>query len=569
MGTYAGYKNTTGDGNSFMGYQAGQANTTGGNNSFVGYRVGYLNTTGSRNSFLGYQAGQANTTGNYNSFLGFRTGYLNTTGSNNVFLGSYAGHLNTTGIQNSFVGNQAGYSNTTGSQNSFLGTYAGYYNQTGSANAIFGNFAGGYDAEGVNSFSSSTIMGYQAGYGLTTGSDNILLGFQAGNSITTGHDNIIIGYDEDAPTATTNNHLNIGGIIYGDLSTGNVGIGTMNPDQKLTVSGNISQTGIIISSGTEDNYFAGNVGIGTTVPEGILHIAQAPGAAGSNFYIDNYSTTPAAKPTTMYRRSHNGTLGVKTVTESGDHLGMFSFQGVNSSSAFGYGAVILAEQDGAAGVTYIPTSLKFYTFSGSATNNPQLVLASTGKVGIGTTSPGSKLEIQIGEDLQDGITISDPDTTVAFLGDRNSTADNGMLKLWDEAGTARVEINAHPTAASYINAGNVGIGTTNPKQALEVSGLVRVGRYATASLPTCDADALGSFAFDTTEDKPYVCAAYDGGTWKPLDSDYDKDGIVDWNDQDDTDANLKTANLIPKNIKEGVEIFGVTGTLVEVFTIMD
>jgi len=41
------------------------------------------------------------------------------------------------------------------------------------------------------------------------------LGYQAGNLITTGNYNIIIGYDIDPPAATTNNYVNIGGIIKG------------------------------------------------------------------------------------------------------------------------------------------------------------------------------------------------------------------------------------------------------------------------------------------------------------------------------------------------------------------
>ncbi|MCB4792828.1 MAG: hypothetical protein LHV68_13245 [Elusimicrobia bacterium] len=38
----------------------------------------------------------------------------------------------------------------------------------------------------------------------------------------------------------------------------------------MNVIGNISQTGIIISSGTGNNYFAGNLGIGTTNPNAKL-----------------------------------------------------------------------------------------------------------------------------------------------------------------------------------------------------------------------------------------------------------------------------------------------------------
>jgi len=60
-----------------------------------------------------------------------------------------------------------------------------------------------------------------------------------------------------ASTSTVTPHLYVS-------TTGRVGIGTGTPDQNLTVAGNISQTGVVISSGTGNSYFAGNIGIGTT-----------------------------------------------------------------------------------------------------------------------------------------------------------------------------------------------------------------------------------------------------------------------------------------------------------------
>ncbi|OGS07845.1 MAG: hypothetical protein A2270_01750, partial [Elusimicrobia bacterium RIFOXYA12_FULL_51_18] len=235
LGAYAGYFNTEGGNNTFLGYAAGYYNTTGNSNSFLGYAAGYNNTTGLDNSFLGYQTGYNNTTGNFNTFLGYAAGQYNTTGSDNSFLGYQSGYSNTTGLNNSFLGHQAGYSNVTGNNNSYLGYYAGNYNQTGSANTIFGNEAG----KGLSgqSFSSSTLIGYHAGFALTTGGDNILLGFNAGYNITSGTGNIIIGYNRAAPAADTNNFLNMGGLIYGDLAAGKVGIGTTAPQATLDVNG--------------------------------------------------------------------------------------------------------------------------------------------------------------------------------------------------------------------------------------------------------------------------------------------------------------------------------------------
>jgi len=54
----------------------------------------------------------------------------------------------------------------------------------------------------------------------------------------------------------------------------NVGIGIESPDQKLNVIGNISNTGVIISSGLANNYFAGNIGIGISNPLAKLHVVS-------------------------------------------------------------------------------------------------------------------------------------------------------------------------------------------------------------------------------------------------------------------------------------------------------
>jgi len=74
-------------------------------------------------------------------------------------------------------------------------------------------------------------------------------------------------------------------------------------------------------------------------------------------------------------------------------------------------------------------------------------------------------------------------------------------------------------------------------------GSVRLENYATSSLPACSNAILGTLIYDITEKRPYVCAlnASNSPVWKPLDSDYDKDGITDAVDYIDTDPNDATA----------------------------
>jgi len=73
---------------------------------------------------------------------------------------------------------------------------------------------------------------------------NIGVGYAAGDNITTGSNNLIIGYNVDAPSATADNQLNIGNAIYGNLSTGNVGIGVTTPSTPLHVKVSNTETTI-------------------------------------------------------------------------------------------------------------------------------------------------------------------------------------------------------------------------------------------------------------------------------------------------------------------------------------
>ncbi|MBL7854169.1 MAG: hypothetical protein JNL17_07215 [Cyclobacteriaceae bacterium] len=196
-----------GQGNTIHGLGAGNAGIA---NTSVGEYAGDV-VTGAYNAFFGHNAGMANTSGNYNVFLGAVAGRQSTTGSNNTFVGSFAGRFHTNGFNNSGFGSQAGYSVTSGAYNAFIGTNAGYNLITGSNNV----FVGG-----------------EAGYN-STGSSNVFLGFRAGYN-ETGSNKL---YIDNSNTTTP--------LIFGDFATdklvinGNVGIGSQNPSEKLTVNGTI------------------------------------------------------------------------------------------------------------------------------------------------------------------------------------------------------------------------------------------------------------------------------------------------------------------------------------------
>ena len=90
----------------------------------------------------------------------------------------------------------------------------------------------------------------------------------------------------------------------------------------------------------------------------------------------------------------------------------------------------------------------------------------TGKVGIGTTNPTSKLTL-FGGDLE--VREDDNGNTAAKISAGNVA---GTMTLYHN-GTETIKLSGNPSTKSYFNAGNVGIGTSTPDKKLSVIGTVR------------------------------------------------------------------------------------------------
>ena len=89
---YFGYvagAGATGQHNSMFGSEAGDAATGGDDNAFFGFGSGHRNNA-NHNAFLGSFAGTANSTGAENTFVGFQAGKTNQAGAANTLLGSSA-----------------------------------------------------------------------------------------------------------------------------------------------------------------------------------------------------------------------------------------------------------------------------------------------------------------------------------------------------------------------------------------------------------------------------------------------------------------------------------------------
>jgi len=314
IGYQAGRANLSGEHNTFLGYNAGLSNSSGSNNLFIGYESGKLNSTGHDNIFLGKNSG-LNSNGNYNILIGLEAG-LNATGDDNVFVGVYAGRSLTSGLHNVLIGSSAGYNHTTqdynvmigtnagyhlndpgwaasfntfvginsgykiasGKENVFIGTNSGYWIENGTGNTIVGIDAGNSGGSDHNlgyNASSNTIMGDKAGYNILDGDNNVMIGYNSGHNLASGSGNVFLG-NQAGSLETGSNKLYIGNssyfihgqpvgpdnpgppLIYGDFSTGNIGLGTTTIPKRLNVSGDADVSGIL-TAGSVNASITGNV----------------------------------------------------------------------------------------------------------------------------------------------------------------------------------------------------------------------------------------------------------------------------------------------------------------------
>lgn len=146
-------------------------------------------------------------------------------------------------------------------------------------------------------------------------------------------------------------------------------------------------------SGNQKSAFTagGNLGIGMTAPTGLLHVQAA--AAGAQTFLDDYSDNQNQTATIQYRKSHSATKA-NVATVDGEQIGAFNFWG-SSDSAFTHGAYLGVYQQGAAS-TYTPANMQFKTSNGTSDWATKMILDKDGNVGIGTTAPSQKLEVNGG-----------------------------------------------------------------------------------------------------------------------------------------------------------------------------
>lgn len=228
-------------------------------NTFVGHDAGYQNSSGKVNVYIGSKAGFGNgatydNIGSYNVFVGDSTGFTNRA-SGNVFIGSKAGYSNLTQQFNTYLGSQAGYSAVADS-NTFVGYQSGYTTTTGKGNTFFGTASG----RGNSTGSHNTFVGNGAGPASSNVDDNVYIGCNTGQR-DSGTRNTLVGTGADVMAQNLQNATAIGAgarvavsnaLVLGNNA--NVGIGTSAPATRLHVSsGQINQSGVRLADLTANS----------------------------------------------------------------------------------------------------------------------------------------------------------------------------------------------------------------------------------------------------------------------------------------------------------------------------
>jgi hypothetical protein len=225
--------------------------------------------------------------------------------------------------------------------------------------------------------------------------------------------------------------------------SGNVGIGTASPLQKLDILTDTGGYGIGLRDSTRD----------------LFQVLKQTNGCSMNMYESGTSMVKLHTNGTSWLNGGNVGIGTNSPGRALEvYTGNGSTPGLRLRRGSGAAYTDLRHAD-------TPDGLAIHTSDGNATTLEVMRVcgANGGRVGIGTDNPSYKLDVLTDTD-SDGITLKSSTNGLGYITKSGNGCNFGM----NESGVRKVYIRTN--ADSYFNGGNVGIGTTSPNDRLHVVG---------------------------------------------------------------------------------------------------
>lgn len=448
-------KNNTANDNAAFGSHSLHHNTTGTNTAFGSFSM-YINNTGTGNTAVGAYS-LINATSNGNVAVGDSALGENTSGGNNIGIGYHAGggyqeslagggsgYVNTTGSNNMFIGYQTGLGSTTQRTNA---TAIGYNAKVNASNAIV---LGGTGADAVNvgigttapsaklDVKSAQTFGTIVSVGapsavtlvatLTGQSINMSTNYTATNQSVTGQTVTMPAVTNTGAETYTYQGLAVtGGALVQNTAAGTDvwnGLDITMPNITQT-TGAVTSTGIKITGGTvtsgtsyamTTSLSAGNVGIGTTAPTAKLDLKSTQ-TVGNILHIGAPSATTLTSATTGLKVDLQTNYTATNVSPRGQEILLPAMTNTGSGMYFPSGSNVEggAIVNSGSGSTYwngynvyMPNitqtsgtlqSAGMRIYGGTVTSGTSYAFlsdAAAGNMGVGTMTPGYRLDVQGG-----------------------------------------------------------------------------------------------------------------------------------------------------------------------------
>jgi len=316
----------------------------------------------------------------------------------------------------------------------------------------------------------------------------LTVGHNGGSSYFLSRDNTSNGnfsfYTFDGTTISTRMYI---------APAGNVGIGTTSPASKLHISGSSTQllvqgdnySGIHQAYAWVTNTYFGARYDGTNevygaTNRGAFKIVALHDADNDPQYLAFYGANAGTAGnaitwnTVGFAQDEDGNVGIGTTSPT---------RGITINKTNEFASLNIVKANTTNQIVYLgtgssgPDDLGILQLSDAGVVKVQIYTGGNsyfngGNVGIGTTSPGYKLDVVASANGTYPFIVRNAGN-VEIGGIYSSNAGAGQIYLFNASTVTTVKIST--IDSSYFNGGNVGIGTTNPGAKLDVSGTALFG----------------------------------------------------------------------------------------------